>query len=179
MEPQTPVQPTANPPEPIQPTVVTPTTPEVSAVPPAPAAAPATPEPAYVGNTNIVDRSAPSLYPSPVASAPAPVPPADDQYAQASSAFKEIIVLIAGIASATAYILILYLVKNLWATAIVSVGLALLAIIISFLDYRNTKHMSPFSVVGLSAATITIVYVANILIAQAVINSAYDTLNSY
>ncbi len=176
MNPQTPTTPTAGAPEPapVAAAPVVPTPPQTEAPPTGPA---------YVGNSNIVDRSVQGLYPTPVAPAP-PTPfqpaslPEDSSYTDASSAFRELIVLICGIASATAYLLIFYIVKNLWATAIVSVSLAILAVIISILDYRqNNKHVSPFSVIGLSAATFTIVYVANIVIAEMVIHSAYDSMS--
>lgn len=171
MEPQTPIQPTST---------------GVPETPAAPAAAPAPPGPAFVGNTNIVDRSVQSLYPAPttpVPSTPAPFQPAslpaDDQYAQASSAFKEAIVLILGIASSTAYFLLLYFVKNIWATVIISLIIALAAIVVAILDYRKTKRVTPFTVVGISAATISVVNVVNIIILEAVINSAYNSFSDY
>lgn len=171
MEPQTPIQPTST---------------GVPETPAAPAAAPAPSGPAFVGNTNIVDRSVQSLYPAPttpVPSTPAPFQPAslpaDDQYAQASSAFNEAIVLITGLASSTAYLLLLYFVKNIWAIIIISFILAMVAVVFAILNYRKTKSVSPLTVIGLSAATYTIVTVASFAIAALLVNSAYSSITGY
>jgi hypothetical protein len=148
MEPQQNIQPTAN-----------------TQVPtPAPA-------PSYVGNTNIVDRSnqQASIYTPPAAFQPSPLEIDNNQTAKFE--FDEAIILVAGVASATAYILILYLVKNTTATAIVSGLLAFLAIFLAIRDYKRTARTSPLMIIGLSAATITIVYIANLLIAYAVLKS--------
>jgi len=171
MEPQNPIQPAPT---------------EAPATPPTPAAEPATPEPAYVGNTNIVDRSVQSLYPAPVTPAstpPAPFQPAslpsDDRYAQASSAFNEAIVLISGLASSTVYLLLLYFVKNIWATIIISLILAIVAVVFAILNYRKSKTVSPLTVIGLSAATYTIVTVASFAIAALLVNSTYNSITGY
>lgn len=166
MDTQSPIQPTVSPTEP---------------APTTPAAAPA---PNFVGNTNIVDRSTPELYPTPVSpAAPTPFQPAslpsDNQYNEASSAFQEAIVLILGIASSTIYIVLLYFVKNLWAIGVVSFVVAIIAVVVAIINYRKSKTVSPLTVVGLSAATYTIVSVANIVTAQIVINSAYNSLTGY
>ncbi len=105
--------------------------------------------------------------------------PADNQYAQASSAFKEAIVLIAGLASSTAYILLLYFVKNIWATIIISFILAMIAVVFAILNYRKSKSVSPLTVIGLSAATYTIVTVASFAIAALLVNSAYSSITGY
>ena len=157
MEPQTPIQPTVN---------------------------PGAPEQAYVGNSNIVDRSVQGLYPSPVApAAMASLPlnplPADDQSAQASSAIREAIVLILGIASFAAYYLLLYFVKNIWVTVAISLIIALAAIFVALLDYRKTKRVTPYTVIGISAATVAVVNVVNIIILEMVISSSYDSFSDY
>ncbi|HXE09908.1 MAG TPA: hypothetical protein VN554_00610 [Verrucomicrobiae bacterium] len=102
---------------------------------------------------------------------PSGVPSADDRYDQASSSFSEAKVLICGVASATSYLLITYLIKNIWVTTIVSAVLALAAIFFGISSYRRDGKVSPLSVVGLSAATITLVYIANILLAMAFLHT--------
>lgn len=144
-----------------------------------PSAAPVL-EPVYVGNTNIIDRSKEQPI-APVVSIPEPQSynsqMSTPAYQAASSSLNEIIVLLCGIASSTSYILILYFVKNAWVTAIVSTLIALVALFFAIKDYRKSSKLTPLSVVGISAATITLIYVANYLVALAVINSAVSAYN--
>lgn len=135
------------------------------------------PKPNFVGQSNIVDRS--NLQAELPATAPTgpnvtPTAPAvsNDPNMQASSAFAEAKVLVCGVASATSYILIVYLIKNLWVTAIVSAILAFAAIFFAVSDYRKNSKTSPLTIVGLSAATIALVYIVNALVAQALLRSA-------
>lgn len=145
--------------------------------PPAPgnAPAPAPDGPTYIGNTNIVDRSSlPQTTPVLTALPPThpDVPSVSESYNRAaSSAFSEAKVLICGIASATSYLLIIYLTKSIWITAIISAILALAAIFFATSAYRGDSKVTPLTVVGLSAATITLVYVANLLLGQAFLHS--------
>ncbi len=152
--------------------------PPQSNVPEPSSSAPAA-QPNFVGQSNIIDRtnlqaSIASAAPAQPSSAPGAASPqeVDFQNTEASSAFAEAKVLIFGVASSTSYILIVYLVKNLWATAIVSAALAAAAIFFAISDYRISGKSSPLTIVGLSAATVTLVYIANILVAQAFIHSA-------
>lgn len=138
------------------------------------------PQPQYIGSTNIVDRS--SIAPPAVGAVPPPVPSnppnqydSNDQYREASSAFAEAKVLLCGLASSTSYILITYLVKNLWATAIISAALAIAAIFFAMVDYRQSGKVTPLTIVGLSAATITLVYIANVVVAHLVVRSVLGT----
>lgn len=100
----------------------------------------------------------------------------DEQYRQATYDMNEFITLIAGIASATSYLLIAYFSKSAAATAIVATVLAAVSIFYAINNYRLTSRLSPLSVIGISAATTTLVYVANLLIAQAMVRSI---LNGY
>lgn len=133
-------------------------------VPPA-AAAPAA-EPATV--------PAASVYPTPTTSTYTPVDATSYQSAQASSDFSEAIILITGLASTISYILVLYWIKNLWATAISSAVLALLALFFAIRNYRRTGEMSPIAVIGISAATVTIVTMANYMVQYLMLRAAYS-----
>ncbi len=161
--------------EPIEPNATV----AVAGPPPPDAATAEAPKPNYIGQSNIIDRSQlQANYPNPVAVPPTGVripdrqQAANDRYDGAASAFAEAKVLICGVASSTSYLLITYLVKNVWVIAIVSAILAFAAIFFAVSDYRKNSRTSPLTVVGLSAATITLVYIANILLALAVIHSA-------
>lgn len=148
---------------------------EPAPAPPTPAPMPS-PQPNYIGDTNIIDRS--NVPPGPRPPAPMPEIPLpgrqqalENGYKAASSAFNEAMVLVLGVASSFSYLITLYLVKNLWAVAIVSALLALLAIAVALFEYRKASHTSPMTVIGLSAATITLVYVGNIVAAQLIVRS--------
>jgi len=151
--------------EPTQPNASTPT-----AAPP--------PKPDYVGQSNIIDRSN-SQRESPPAAVTSPDTNSttgnqqefNNRYQEASSDFTEAKVLISGVASSTSYILIIYVVKNLWITAAISAILALAAIFFAVSEYRKSNKAGPLTIVGLSAATITLVSIANILITQAFLHS--------
>jgi len=94
-------------------------------------------------------------------------------FSLASAAMDEALTLIAGVASSTSYILISYLSKNMWVTAIVSAALAGFAIYFALRNYGRDGKMGPLTVIGLAAATVAIVSVANILIAQLMIRSTF------
>jgi VIT1/CCC1 family predicted Fe2+/Mn2+ transporter len=95
----------------------------------------------------------------------------DEQYKQASFDLNEFITLVAGIASATLYIIVGYFTKSAMATAVVAVALAAVAIFYAITNYRVSSRMTPLSVIGVSAATVTMIYVANMLIAQVMVRS--------
>lgn len=59
------------------------------------------------------------------------------------------------------------------ATVICSTILAIVAIIFGFKNHRAGAAMTPMSVIGLSAATITIVGSLNILTSQAIIRTMF------
>ncbi len=135
------------------------------------------PPPNYIGRSNIVDRSElQSIYPV----APSPPGAGDiikeghrdpDGYDVQASALAEAKVLVCGVASATSYVLIVYLVKNLWITAIVSALLALAAIFFAISASNKGSRTGPLAIIGISAATITLVYIANLIVAQAILHS--------
>lgn len=149
--------------------------------PAAPAASAPAASPNYIGGSNIIDRSGVKTG----ADIPLPAPPpaltgspsAGDRYDTASSAFSEAKVLICGVASATSYLLIIYIVKNIWITVAVSIVLALAAIFFAVTSYGRDGRISPLSVVGISAATITLVYIANVLMAYAFVHTIVSNYN--
>jgi hypothetical protein len=89
---------------------------------------------------------------------------------------KDLQVLALGVASALCYTSIYLLIDNAWATAGISLVLALATVAFAIRNYRINPQMTPYSVIGLAAATVTAVYITNFLIAQAVVNAS---TNSY
>jgi hypothetical protein len=94
-------------------------------------------------------------------------------YAQAGQGMNEAIVLITGLLSSACSVLLLYALKNSWATIICSAVLAIVAIVFAFKNHRAGAAMSPMSVIGIGAATITLVSSLNILTSQAIIRTMF------
>ncbi len=152
---------------------------------PEPQVAP-TPPPNYIGNTGIIDRSnspANSPQPGPFLREGMGVnntsPASGNRYRSAISAFAEAKVLICGLVSSTSYMLIIYLVKsdwlvkNDWVMMVISACLAFAAIFFAIREYRASSQITPLTVIGLSAATITLVFLANFLVLQALVRSIF------
>ena len=118
-----------------------------------------------------------SVYPNPDSFKAAGPNPAslsqvqEENYNQAASASDELLSLILGVASSTSYLLITYFIKNGHITAVLAGLLAIGAIFFALRAYRRSDRMSPFTVIGLSSATSTLIYVGNILLAEAFIRS--------
>lgn len=125
-------------------------------------------------------RDMSSIYPTPAEHHFAPEPRKNSweseeaaTYAQAGQSMNESIVLITGLLSSACSVLMLYLLKNMWATIICSTILAVVAVIFGFKNHRAGAAMTPMSVIGLSAATITIVGSLNLLTSQAIIRTMF------
>lgn len=96
---------------------------------------------------------------------------------QASAKLYEIGTAVLGLASSMSYIGIAYFTSNLWVIGVVCAVLALAAIVAAFLSYRNTKTMTPLSVMGMAAATVTIVFIGNAIISYLAFTSASDNFS--
>jgi hypothetical protein len=151
--------------------------------PPAPKEAPvAHAEPKYIGNTNIIDRSAQAapvssqvLHDAPPASKPAHQGK-NEQYQEASASLAEAIVVICGSMSSVAYLLCGYFFKSNWLPAVVAGLLAIVAVVFAFKQFNVRRQMTPLTVIGLSAATLTLVIIADFLILRELIKSAFNAV---
>lgn len=121
-----------------------------------------------------------SIYPTPAEHHMPPGPRVsgmDDSevatFAQAGQSMNESVVLITGLLSSACSVLMLYLLKNMWATVICSTLLAVVALVFAFKNHRAGAAMTPMSVIGISAATISIVGSLNILMSQAIIRAMF------
>jgi hypothetical protein len=120
-----------------------------------------------------------SIYPDPEAikkkkleqSASAPLEAQEAKYQQASKDFTDLIVLGSGIGSAVFLLGLVFLLDNMWIPYISSGVLAAISIVSAVQNFKKTHTLTPFTVIGLSAATFTLMYILNFLIAQAVIRS--------
>lgn len=134
-------------------------------------------------NSPLPDRSkVQSVYPSvappqpaqpPQAPLPANRPAADagGTFQQASADFTDAAVIVTGVLSATSFIVVAYFAKNETVAGVISMLLALTAMVLGVRGYRTRKQMTPLVVIGLSAATFTLLYAAIILIARAMVHS--------
>jgi hypothetical protein len=138
--------------------------------------------PNYVGASNIPDRSnihTEDIYPgvgvsnSQVETTSA----AEAVVADANSKLREALVLIAGSASSLSFFLLPYFIRIGWLAGLISAVLAAAAIYFAIKDFNKTKTTSPLNVIGLSAATVTLVYIANNLIIRAILQSQYSLYN--
>jgi hypothetical protein len=161
---------------------VKPETPDAPAPPPPPPAPAPQPENHNAGSTS--DRSPlQSAYPTfsanqpSIASAGGELGRADDPvYSGASHDFNDAITLICGLASSICYILIYFLVKNSTVTIIICLALSGAAIYFAMKNYRKTQNITPLEVIGLSAATITLVFIGTIIVTNWVIRSQINSL---
>lgn len=114
-----------------------------------------------------------NVYPAPTSAHPlAADPPATtEKYEAAAADFADASVIIAGGLSATLFLVIDYFAKNEKVAGGISILLALVAMVLAVRNYRAGRGMSPLGVIGLSAATFTPLYAANMLIARAMIHS--------
>jgi hypothetical protein len=86
---------------------------------------------------------------------------------------SDTLTLLTGIASTVSYILIVYLAKNAVTAMIVSGLLAAVTMVFAITAYYSNDRMTPYGVIGLSAATYTAVMVLNILVAKLFIQSSF------
>jgi hypothetical protein len=141
---------------------------------------PATPV-AYVGNSNIVDRSGQADVYDTVPQQPTTPSfgresSANDNYQQASSSLYQAIVLVCGAGSSAGWLLASYFSHNTWVAMIVAVLLAAVAIFFAVRDYSFTQRLSPLSIVGISGATLTLILVGDYWLLRLIIHSALSGL---
>jgi hypothetical protein len=118
-----------------------------------------------------------SIYPAPSSVAASHGHVNSDDYQsfrveEATSDFREVVALIFGLASAVSPILVAYFLQNLWIVAAVSAVFALVSVFFAMKNYNAIGKVSPLTVIGLSAATITILVIADILITRALVQQA-------
>ena len=97
-------------------------------------------------------------------------------FADASKNFNDAITLVFGLASSICYILIYYWVKNNTITMIICLALSGAAIYFAVKNYNKTQNITPLEVIGLSAATITIVFIGIMIVTDMIIRSQINSL---
>jgi hypothetical protein len=138
---------------------------------------------------NIPNTTSPVSEPQPiVAPTPVELPPSEPTVAldtpaviaepkvkKPSSVFG-LLCLLLGLLSATTYLLLSQLLDSYWVTITVLGVLALAAIGCALLNKRQGKSVGISTAIGLSAATITLVLIANWLVFYFFIKSAFTGL---
>lgn len=118
-----------------------------------------------------------SIYPDPTQiRSQLPAYPAEELRKAEAAIASSSLTLVMGIASPLSYWMVLYFTKNTWMMGIVSVLLAAGAIYFAVNNYRTNRELSPSTVIGLAAATITVVNVGNVIVAQLMVRSTLSSL---
>ena len=103
-----------------------------------------------------------------------PTSPSEQErgFSLAAAAMDEGLTLALGVASSVSYLLVVYFIKSFWGATAVGGVLAVLAVYFAVRNYSSSGKITPFTVIGLAAATTTLVGVLNTLLARALLSSA-------
>lgn len=96
----------------------------------------------------------------------------ENEASAAASLFNGL-TLALGLLSSLSYIVLFHVTKNEWVPLAVVVVLALAAVFFSFKSYATTRSMNPLTVIGLVGATVGLLLIANIYIAEWALRSLF------
>lgn len=130
--------------------------------------------------TPSVDRSyVQNVYPQ-VADVPrgtVPPPRQTDIPAQASSSGSyDVFALLSGLASSLGYLPLAHFIRSGTLLLVICAMLALVALTLAIKNYHTNGELSPYAVIGISTSTLTLVFIANALIARAYLESQISRL---
>lgn len=140
--------------------------------------------PAYVGNSNVTDRSGQNnIYPTLNQEVPRQNPPTfndnrEEAYKNANSALYEIIALVLGFFSSASMVVTAYISHSLLISMFVPLIFAAGAVFATIKDYKQSQKLSPWSIIGLCGATLTLVLITDYWVVRLIVKAAINSISN-